>query len=85
MHYVYILKSPKSKWLYIGYTTDLEKRLKEHAAGTTYTTSRLGTTELAYYEAFIDESDAKNREKQLKDYGAALGHLKKRIKGCLGA
>ncbi len=85
MHYVYVLKARKSKWLYIGYTSDLEKRLTEHRAGNTYTTSRLGITELIYYEAFTSETDAKRREKQLKNYGAALGQLKKRIEGCLGA
>ncbi len=83
MYCVYVLKSKKSEWIYIGYTADLNRRLKEHKMGKTYTTSRLGPMELVYYEAFTSESDAKMREKRLKQHGASLGHLKKRINGCL--
>lgn len=83
MHYVYVLKARESKWLYIGYTTDLKKRLKEHEAGATYTTARLGPMKLIYYEWFTAESDARKREKQLKSYGSALANLKKRIQGSL--
>ena len=34
---------------------------------------------LIYYEAYVSESDARERERKLKQYGAGRGHLKKRI------
>lgn len=82
MYYVYLLKSTKNKHIYIGYTSDLKKRIREHVEGKTYTTNRFLPMELVYYEAFKSMADAKNREKQLKQY-AALGHLKRRIKDSL--
>ena len=33
MFYVYVIESKKSQKLYYGYTTNLEKRLKEHNLG----------------------------------------------------
>jgi len=83
MYYVYILKSEKSKWVYIGYTNNLKRRLAEHKAGKSVTTARLGPMELVYYEAFKSSNDAKTREGRLKKYGASLGHLKKRIRESL--
>jgi len=83
MYYVYVLKSIKSKWLYVGYTYDLKRRLKEHEAGKSATTARVGPMELIYYESFRSSEDAKRREGQLKHHGASLGHLKKRIKGSI--
>jgi len=38
---------------------------------------------LAYYEAYSDELDAKEREMALKKYGSTLGHLRKRLKRSL--
>jgi putative endonuclease len=84
MYYVYVLKSSKyASRIYIGFTSDLKKRLLAHSSGSTYTTSRLRPLELVYYEAYRSKIDAKRREKQLKRYGSALGHLKKRISDSL--
>lgn len=52
--------------IYTGYTTDLKRRIKEHLAGSVYSSSRMGGLELVYYEAFLDIEDAKRREKYLK-------------------
>ena len=38
---------------------------------------------LAYYEAYLDKSDAIKRESDLKKSGRALGFLKRRIKNSL--
>ena len=35
--------------------------------------------ELVYYEAYLNEQDARDRERMLKHYGAARGRLKRRI------
>lgn len=84
MHYVYVLKSLRLKdKIYIGYTSDLKKRLAEHMMGKNYTTARILPVELVYCEAYKSKMDAQNREQQLKQYGNALDHLKKRIRNCL--
>jgi len=83
MYYVYILKSKKDETLYIGYTNNVERRIKEHNDGTvTYTANRLPWT-LIYYEAFLSIEDARNREKNLKYFGKAYGQLKRRISNSL--
>ncbi len=83
MYYVYLLKDPNSKWIYIGSTSNLERRLKQHAKGNTQTTRKFSAIELVYYEAYRSIDDAKEREEKLKQYGNSLGILKKRIKGSL--
>lgn len=52
-YYVYILQSQKNNSLYIGYTSNLKKRLKEHNSGLSQATKPLAPYELIFYEAFI--------------------------------
>jgi putative endonuclease len=66
MYYVYILKSLKDDSLYIGYTSDLKKRTKEHNGGFTKATRYKRPYKLIFYEAFLDRADAKHREIYLK-------------------
>ncbi len=66
MFYVYYLKSNNFKETYIGYTTDLRKRLEEHNSGLTPSTRRYKPWKLIYYEACLNEKDAKRREGYLK-------------------
>jgi putative endonuclease len=69
-YYVYILQSQKDKSLYIGYTADLRKRVKEHNAGKSLATKPFRPYRLIFYEAFLNKTDAQNREKYLKSgYG----------------
>lgn len=80
MFYVYVLKNLKKDNLYIGYTSNLKRRLSEHKAGKVKTTKRYGQdVELLYYEAYKDELDAKNREIGLKKSGSVYNALIKRI------
>jgi predicted GIY-YIG superfamily endonuclease len=72
--YVYMLKNPKSGALYYGFSTNLRQRFEEHQK----MPKHAGWT-LVYYKAYLNERDARDREGQLKQYGAARGHLKKRI------
>lgn len=65
-YYVYILKSLKNGSLYIGYTTDLKKRVAEHNNGKSLATKPFRPYKLIFYEAFLNEKDAKNREEYLK-------------------
>ena len=78
MHYVYVLKKPKSEAIYIGFSSNLQQRIAQHQS------SGHPGWELVYYEAYRDERDARLRERKLKQYGASLGHLKTRIKRGLG-
>ena len=66
MYYVYILWSDREKKFYIGYTMDLERRLKEHQNGSCHTTVRMDNLKLVYFEAFICEDDARRREQYFK-------------------
>ncbi len=74
MYYVYLLRNPTGRFVYIGYTADLKRRVSEHQSSTRHRGWRL-----VYYEAYRDERDARVRERKLKQYGASLGRLKKRI------
>ena len=65
-HYTYILQSQKNGSLYIGYTSDLRKRLHDHNAGKSQATKPYIPYKLICYEAFLDMSDAKNRATYLK-------------------
>lgn len=65
-YYVYILESIKVKKLYIGYSSDLKRRLKKHNAGKSLATKPFRPYKLIFYEAFLSKQDAKNREKYLK-------------------
>ncbi len=84
MHYVYVLKSQKTKKLYIGYTADLKRRFSEHNSGSEFATKHGLPWTLIYYEAFLAKTDAEKREKQIKSFKSAYGFLKKRLISSLG-
>lgn len=66
-YYVYVLQSEKNKdWLYVGYTEDLVKRLKEHNKGKNVATKPHRPFKPIFYEAYSNKKDAKRREKYLK-------------------
>jgi len=67
MFYTYLLQSIRFRdELYTGYTTDLKKRLSEHNKGLSTATRKYLPWKLIYYEACLNEKDAKRREKYLK-------------------
>jgi putative endonuclease len=78
-HYVYLLSSKKTKWIYIGCTSNLEKRLREHSEGKVYSTKRMLPVELIYFEGYVSKECAFQREKKLKAFGSGLGRLKSRL------
>ena len=69
--YVYILLCANGAY-YIGYTDNLDQRLKAHneVRGSTYT-KRNGPVTLVYSEPFPTEQEAMKREKQLKRWSRA--------------
>ena len=79
MFYVYLLESVKSGEWYIGYTSNLRRRLVEHNQGLNISTRRYKPWNVIYYEACVNEKDAHRREGYLK---TTQGHrmLKVRLK-----
>ncbi len=78
MFYVYILKSLKDDKLYVGYSSDLKRRLKEHEVGKNFSTKYRRPFKLIYYEAYSAEEDAKTREKFFKT-GWGRNYIKKNL------
>ena len=66
MYYVYALFSREDNKFYIGYTENLQRRLKEHQAGYNYTTARYKNQRVIFAEIFVNEQDARRREKYFK-------------------
>jgi len=79
MFYTYVLISKKDNKFYTGYTENLRKRFKEHCCGQSLYTKGRGPFEIVYYEACLDEGDARSREIYLKS-GRGKAYLKQRLK-----
>ena len=77
-YYVYILLSLKDRGLYIGFTTDLKKRLTQHAKSQVTATKLRTPFLLIHYEYFINKVDGKAREEFLKS-----GYGRKQLKQVL--
>lgn len=77
--YVYVLHSSKNNNFYIGLSLNLRRRLAEHNKGLSFSTQFNRPWRLLYYEAHINELDARRREKYLK---TTAGHqaLRKMLK-----
>ena len=63
---VYVLFSQKDHLLYIGYSSDLQKRLRDHNDGRTKSTSRRIPLQLIFSEFYLFKEDALKREKYFK-------------------
>ncbi len=83
MSYVYVLVEEASRNVYIGFSADLKKRIRQHTGGWGAQTTRHGTWHLVYYEAYADEGDARRRELRLKHDGRARRQLYTRIQSSL--
>ncbi|MDX6766469.1 MAG: GIY-YIG nuclease family protein [Candidatus Methylacidiphilales bacterium] len=66
MHYVYILKSEKTPNHYVGATSDLRLRLKDHNEGKQRFTQPHRPWTLAWYAGFPSKAKAMTFEKYLK-------------------
>ena len=63
---IYVLLSRKDRILYHGFTTNLEGRLKDHAAGRTRSTRSRRPLILIHSEYYIVKTDAVRRERYFK-------------------
>lgn len=65
-YYVYVLESGKDNDRYIGYTTNLKRRLEEHKRGKSFSTKFRLPFKLIFFEACLSYLDAKRRENYFK-------------------
>jgi len=68
MHYVYVLQSVKDAGYYVGYTGNLNRRMREHNSGRTRSLRHRRPLELIYWEEYQSKSRAKERERQIKSW-----------------
>ena len=83
MYYVYILQSLKDYNTYIGCTSNLRKRFKEHSLGKTKSLKYRIPLKLIYYEAYQNKTDARKREIRLKKNSSEKRKLFKRLEKSL--
>ena len=63
--YVYILKDKKGKF-YVGSTTDIKRRMRQHETKHTYTTSRMVDPELVLLQEYENLEMARKIERRIK-------------------
>ncbi len=78
MWFVYVLKSIDFPFIYIGSTNDLERRLSQHNAGLTQSTTHYAPFKIEAYVAVSSEMKARELEKYFKN-GSGKAILMKRI------
>lgn len=79
MYTVYVLRSVKNpERLYIGLTTNLEKRLVAHNSDSSIYSKRYGPWELEVSIIINDKKTAEDLERYLKS-GSGFAFLKKRL------
>ena len=64
-YFVYVMRNPQGR-LYVGFTTDLERRVGQHQAGEGGWTHSRGPWELVHFETFTRRAEALRRERDLK-------------------
>ncbi len=65
-YYAYILYSQSKDRYYVGYTSDLLRRLDQHNSGWSQSTKSGTPWTLVYSELFDNKSDAISRENEIK-------------------
>jgi len=82
VYYTYVLQSIKDTDFYTGFTENLKLTFEQHNKGLVESTKDRRPFKLIYYEACVDQNDAKRREKYLKSYHGKM-FLKRRLKSYL--
>ena len=65
-YFVYVLRSFKDGFLYVGNTNNLEARIKRHNGGAEKSTRYRRPFELIYFEEYFSRVEAMRREKYFK-------------------
>ena len=80
MYYVYVLfNEDNPKDTYVGYSSDLRKRVLQHNSDMNSSTQGR-RWKLVYYEAYLSERAARDRERKLKHDGRVKRFLFERIR-----
>jgi putative endonuclease len=79
LYFVYVLRNAEGR-LYVGFTTDLERRVRQHQEGEGGWTHSRGPWELIQFEGFTRRAEALRREHSLKR-GKANQELRERFSG----
>ena len=66
MFYVYVLQSTINGQLYVGFSEDLDERLKAHNSGEVISTKSHRPWKRIFYECYTNKADALRREQYLK-------------------
>ena len=66
MYYVYVISSKTRKYIYVGITNNLSRRIAEHNSGYNKTTRTYRPFKLILSEEFTTRTTAREREKYLK-------------------
>ena len=66
MFYFYIIYSIKLDRYYLGYTSDIEKRIVEHNTGISSFTSKANDWKILYTESYQTRESAHKRELEVK-------------------
>jgi putative endonuclease len=74
--YVYVLRSIDFERNYIGFTKDINIRLKQHNSGKTKSTKPYKPWKLLFFETYSSKTEAIKREKFLKT-GKGREYIKK--------
>ncbi len=80
--YVYLMRSLKDGKFYLGWTTDLKRRLDAHNMGLNQSTKSRRPFELIYYETYTTSEKAKSHERQLKQNPNMFYYFKKQALLC---
>jgi putative endonuclease len=78
MFYVYILISEKDHRTYVGFTSDLQRRIEKHNSGMVKSTKYRRPLKILFYETFSTSPEAKKRETYWKS-----GAGRRKLKGIL--
>ena len=80
MYFLYLLYNIETEKYYVGFTSNINKRLKEHQSGLNqFTKYKCCAWKLIYTEIYKAKQDAIIRENKLKTHGSGLVEIKKRI------
>ncbi len=75
-HFIYYLINERRDKTYVGHCEDVDKRMREHASGTTTTTKNFGSFSHIILEQVATVTEARKREKYWK---SAAGRRKLRL------
>ena len=78
MNIVYILQSKKDQSYYVGYTTNLKRRIEDHNSGSNKYSSSKKPYELAWYCVFKNKQKALEFERYMKS-GSGFAFSRKRF------